>query len=133
MSAPCVATYLSPADFLRALARRLRTTPERVPAARATEEMLSWIETCTAAGLKLEPVFLHTAFRLVYEHARLVIGPNRDQIDALAERLSAINTNRPQAAKWTRGTGANSPAWFSKTDACQWWSCSPTTRQRRTT
>lgn len=97
-----VATYLSPADFLRALARRLRSTPEHVPASRATEELLSWIEACTAAGERPEPVFLRTAVRLVYEHARLVIGPNGDQIDALAERLSAINANRPQAAKWTR-------------------------------
>lgn len=97
-----VATYLSPADFLQSLARRLRTTPERVPASRATEELLSWIETGTAAGVRPEPVFFHTAFRLVYEHARLLIGPSRDQIDALAERLVDINTNRPQAAKWTR-------------------------------
>lgn len=97
----CVPTYLSPADFLRTIARRLRTTPERVPAARATEELLSWIESCTAEGVKPQPVFLH-AFRLVYEHARLVIGPSSDQIDALAERLAAINANRPQAEKWTR-------------------------------
>ena len=97
-----VATYLSPAVFLATLARRLRTAPERVPASRATEELLSWIEACTAAGERPEPVFLRTAVRLVYEHARLVIGPNGDQIDALAERLSAINATRPQAAKWTR-------------------------------
>ena len=96
-----VPTYLSPADFLRTIARRLLTTPERVPAARATEELLSWIETCTAEGVKPQPVFLHAAFRLVYEHARLVIGPSSDQIDALAERLAAINANRPQAEKWT--------------------------------
>lgn len=97
-----VATYLSPADFLAALARRLRTTPEHVPASRATEELLRWIETSTSAGERLRPVFLHTAFRLVYEHARLVIGPHGDQIDALADRLSAINANRPQATSWTR-------------------------------
>lgn len=97
-----VATYLSPADFLATLARRLRTTPERVPPSRATEELLSWIETCTASGERPEPVFLRAAVRLVCEHARLVIGPSGDQIDALAGRLSTMNANRPQAAKWTR-------------------------------
>lgn len=37
-------TYLSRAEFLQSVARRLRTTPERIPAIRATEELLSWIE-----------------------------------------------------------------------------------------
>lgn len=97
-----VATYLSPADFLRALARRLRTTPERVPTRRATEELLRWLEHSKAAGVEPAPAFLHTALRLVYEHARLLIGPHSKEIDAVAERVAAINANRPQAAKWIR-------------------------------
>lgn len=101
------AAYPSPAAFLEALARRSRTTPERVPAARATEELLSWLETCTAEGHLPPAALLRTAARLVYEHARLVIGPTSEEADALAGRLAALNQRRPQAAAWTRSDWRN--------------------------
>jgi hypothetical protein len=94
--------HSSPAAFLEALARRLRTTPDRVPAARATEELLRWLEVCAAEGHSPPVTFLRTAARLIYEHARLVIGPSHQDIDALAQRLAAVNEKRPQAARWTR-------------------------------
>jgi hypothetical protein len=43
----------------------------------------------------------------VYEHARLVIGPTFEEIDALAERLAALNQRRAQAAAWTRSHWRN--------------------------
>ena len=94
--------YSSPAAFLEALAHQLRTIPERVPAARATEELLSWLETCAADRDSPPACFVRTAARLVYEHARLVIGPTFDEVDALAGRLAALNERRAQAAAWTR-------------------------------
>lgn len=97
----------SPAAFLEDLARRLRTTPERVPAARATEELLSRLETAVADGDSPPASFVRTAARLVYEHARLVIGPTFEEIDALANRLTTLNERRSQAATWTRSDWRN--------------------------
>jgi hypothetical protein len=94
--------HSSPAAFLEALARRLRTTPHRVPAARAAEELLRWLEVCAAEGHSPPVTFLRTAARLIYEHARLVIGPSHQDINALAQRLAAVNQKQPQAARWTR-------------------------------
>ena len=51
-----------------------RTTPEHVPASHATEELMRWLESAKAAGIDPPSAFLHTALRLVYEHARLVIA-----------------------------------------------------------
>ena len=99
--------YSSPAAFLEALARRLRTAPARVPAARATEELLGWLEACAAEGHRPPVAFLRTAARLIHEHARLVIGPSHRDVDALAERLAAMNQKRPQAARWTRSDWRN--------------------------
>jgi hypothetical protein len=99
--------HATPASLLEALARRLRTVPERVPAARATEELLSWLETRAAQGHSPPVAFLRTAARLIYEHARLVIGPSHDDIDALAQRLAAVNDKRPQAARRTRSDWRN--------------------------
>jgi len=76
-------------------------------AARATEELLTWLEACTAEGHPPPVAFLRTAARLLYEHARLVIGPSHQDINALAERLAAMHEKRPQAARWTRSDWRN--------------------------
>src|SRR5664279_5172615 len=76
----------SPRDWLGALATRLHTTPERVPAPRATEELITWLEGMASAGVTIPAPFLQVAARLVYEQARLALAPNRDDVWALAER-----------------------------------------------
>lgn len=92
----------SPWAFLCALAKRLHTTPERVPSERATEELIAWLEGRASAGEPIPAPFLRVAARLVYEQARLVIPPTQDSVFALAERLRAENHGRPQAAAWER-------------------------------
>ena len=94
------APFGSPWDFLCALARRLHTAPDRVPAQRATEELIAWLEATTAAGMPVPVRFLRVAARLVYEHAKLTLPPGQDDVFALAERLKADNNGRPQAATW---------------------------------
>jgi hypothetical protein len=94
---------MSPWAFLCALARRLHTTPERVPAQRATEELILWLESVASAGMSLPAPFLRVAARLVYEHARLTLAPGQEDVFALAERLQAENHGRPQAATWQPG------------------------------
>lgn len=96
------ALYDSPWSFLCALAKRLHTTPDRVPSPRATEELIAWLEGLAAAGQPLPAPFLRVAARLVYEHARLALPPTQDDVFALAERLRAGNRGRPQAAAWQR-------------------------------
>ena len=44
--------------------------------------------------------FLQVAARLVYEHLRLALPPDQDDVFALAGRLKAENHGRPQAATW---------------------------------
>jgi hypothetical protein len=94
--------YPNPAAFLRALAGRLKTTPDRVPAARAIEELLGWLEHCKADSGDPPLVFVRTAARLVYEQARLLIGPSDAQVHELAVHLATINEKRPQARAWSR-------------------------------
>lgn len=96
------ALYDSPWSFLCVLAKRLHTTPDRVPAQRAIKELIAWLEGVAAAGQPLPAPFLRVAARLVYEHARLVLPPTQDDVFALAERLRARNRGRPQAAAWQR-------------------------------
>jgi hypothetical protein len=90
-------------DLLCALARRLHTTPDRVPAQRATDELMVWIEAVAFAGTTVPTPFLRVAARLVYEHARLALPPGQADVFALAERLKAENHGRPQAATWQTG------------------------------
>lgn len=97
------AQFVSPWAFLCALAKRLHTTPDRVPAQRATEELILWLESVAAAGMPLPVPFLQVAARLVYEHARLTLPPGQDDVFALAERLKAENHGRAQAATWQPG------------------------------
>ena len=97
------APFESPGAFLCALAKRLHTTPDRVPAQRATEELILWLESVASAGMPLPVPFLRVAARLVYEHARLTLPPGQDDVLALAERLKAENHGRPQAATWQPG------------------------------
>jgi hypothetical protein len=94
------APFESPWAFLGALAKRLHTTPDRVPAQRATEELILWLESVASAGMPLPVPFPRVAARLVYEHARLALPPGQDDVFALAERLKAENHGRPQAATW---------------------------------
>ena len=94
------ARFRSPWEFLCALAKRLHTTPDRVPARRATEELILWLEATAAAGMPVPAPFLQVAARLVYEHARLALPPDQDDVFALAGRLKAENQGRPQAATW---------------------------------
>jgi hypothetical protein len=97
------APFGSPWEFLCAVAKRLHTTPDRVPAQRATEELIVWLEASTAAGIAVPACFLQVAARLVYEHARLALPPGQDDVFALVERLKAENHGRPQAATWQPG------------------------------
>jgi len=98
------APFESPWEFLCALARRLHTTPDRVPAQRATEELITWLEATASAGMPVPPApFLQVAARLVYEQTRLAMPPGQDDVFALAERLKAENQGRPQAATWQPG------------------------------
>lgn len=92
----------TPWAFLCALAKRLHTTPERVPSERATEELIAWLESRTSAGETVPAPFLRVAARLVYEQARLVLPPPQDVVFAVADRLRAENRSRPQAAAWER-------------------------------
>ncbi len=93
--------YERPADFLDALAKRLHTSAARIPAERTTEELLTWLEVVMATGRQPPLPFLQVAARLVYEQARLVLGPTRDEVDALAQRLVELNRRRPQARSWS--------------------------------
>lgn len=87
-------------DFLEALAKRLHTVPERVPASRALEELIRWLEATVAAGKAPPARFLHVALRLSYEQASLLFGPPLGQIPWMAERLRKVNQGRAQAAEW---------------------------------
>ena len=97
------APFESPWEFLCAVAKRLHTTPDRVPAQRATEELIAWLEAIASAGKPVPAPFLRVAARLVYEHARLALPPGQDDVFDLAERLKAENHGRPQAATWQPG------------------------------
>jgi hypothetical protein len=90
----------TPSDFLDQLARHWKTAPALVPAARATEELLGWIERERAAGRRPSDPFLHVAARLIYEQTRLLLPPDGAYRRPLADRLEKLNRGRPQAAKW---------------------------------
>jgi hypothetical protein len=62
-----------PSGFLEQLARHLKTAPALVPAARATEELIGWIECQMAAGRRPSDPFFHVAARLLYEQTRLLL------------------------------------------------------------
>ncbi len=97
------APFGSPWEFLCAVAKRLHTTPDRVPAPRATEELIAWLEATASAGMPAPAPFFQVAARLVYEHARLALPPGQNDMFNLAERLKAENHGRPQAATWQSG------------------------------
>lgn len=90
----------TPSDFLDKLARHLKTAPALVPAAQATEELITWIEREMAAGRRPSDSFFHVAARLIYEQTRLLLPTSGNHRHQLAERLQKLNRDRPQAAKW---------------------------------
>ncbi len=93
----------SPGEFLAAVAKRLHTTPDRLSAERATEELMVWLEASASAGIAVPDPLLQVAARLVYEHARLALSPCQNDVFDLAKRLKWENRGRPEADAWQPG------------------------------
>lgn len=90
----------SPPDFLEQLAQHLKTVPALVPPARATEELIAWIERETAARRRPSDPFFHVAARLIYEETRLVLPLDGGYRHEMACLLRNVNRNRAQAKRW---------------------------------